>query len=453
MNALESEAAPWLGHCQFLRSATIPSDDAGDETAKPCQQGYVAVWTTDRKGFDDTLRTYLSETDTDERLKLVWSENVMPATEWMARNPRAKEALDLARRVHEGRLVEIGPLAVPAPREDAEPEPVDWLKIVDIENVEPLDMQIGATPPMNVPHILAAPLFGPHEPTAVEAGEADGNTDNVPPMRTYAILDAAKMPYLLTSHLEESGLRYQSLFQGAAQKELAEQAPYLVELKQDNRLTRTLFTGPDGACGLWEKEPGIYIRSRASFDDVRNHFRKFTRICDEKGKWYYFRFWEGANLYQLAPRNGGQSVLSSLLHAPIEAILAKQRGRPAFRILSAIPHPGSKLPEFRHMDEQLLDALDDVIEENIRTGLAADLASNGPNGLDFTQASSRVDHLWSWLKGYGMRDSDALKQATLGLAALSPEEAEADHRIAGIMQQRSLGDKAKARLLGRITAS
>ena len=86
-------------------------------------------------------------------------------------------------------------------------------------------------------------------------------------------------------------------------------------------------------------------------------------------------------------------------------------------------------------------------------GLAAGLASNGPNGLDFTQASSRVDHLWSWLKGYGMRDSDALKQATLGLAALSPEEAEADHRIAGIMQQRSLGDKAKARLLGRITAS
>jgi hypothetical protein len=43
---------------------------------------------------------------------------------------------------------------------------------------------------------------------------------------------------------------------------------------------------------LWHKEPGIYVRSRADFEDLWKHFRKFTRVQDESGKWYYFRFWE-----------------------------------------------------------------------------------------------------------------------------------------------------------------
>lgn len=29
-----------------------------------------------------------------------------------------------------------------------------------------------------------------------------------------------------------------------------------------------------------------------SLDDMWRHFRKFTRIQDEDGKWFYFRFWE-----------------------------------------------------------------------------------------------------------------------------------------------------------------
>ncbi len=98
------------------------------------------------------------------------------------------------------------------------------------------------------------------------------------------------MPYLLTGLLETSGLRYQSLFQGEAQEELGEHAPYLVELKDVNDFTRRLFTGSEGVGGLWEKELGIFIRSRTGFDALRKHLRKFTQVQNEEGKWFYFRF-------------------------------------------------------------------------------------------------------------------------------------------------------------------
>ena len=148
-------------------------------------------------------------------------------------------------------------------------------------------------PKNTVPDALHDALFGQPEPSEVERA-AFG--EDMPPLATYAVLDAAKMPYLLTSLLESSGLRYQSLFQGQAQEELGEHAPYLVELKDSHDFTRRLFTGPDGINGLWEKELGIFIRSRASFDALRKHLRKFTRVQDEEGKWFLWRFWEGEYL-------------------------------------------------------------------------------------------------------------------------------------------------------------
>ena len=47
---------------------------------------------------------------------------------------------------------------------------------------------------------------------------------------------------------------------------------------------RPRFAAPVG--GLWEKELGIFLRFRVSFDALRKHMRKFTRVQYEKGKWY-----------------------------------------------------------------------------------------------------------------------------------------------------------------------
>jgi hypothetical protein len=170
---------------------------------------------------------------------------------------------------------------------DTTDAPGAWLHVTDIGPVEPLDAQFGVHPKKTVPAALQDALFGQPAPSAAERaafGEA--------PLATYAVLDAAKLPYMLTGLLDTSGLRYQSLFQGAAQEELAEHAPYLVELKEDHDFTRRLFIGPDCPGGLWDRDLGIFLRTRAGFDALRGHLRKFTRLQDETGKWFYFRFWE-----------------------------------------------------------------------------------------------------------------------------------------------------------------
>ena len=169
----------------------------------------------------------------------------------------------------------------------------NWLHIQELGPVTPLDAQFGVHPKKFVPDALQDVLFGQTEPTEDERAVCG---EHPPPLAAYAVLDAAKMPYLLTSLLETSGLQYQSLFQGEAQEELGEYAPYLVELKDGHDFTRRLFTGPDGIGGLWEKELGIFLRSRAGFDALRRHLRKFTKVQDEEGKWYYFRFWEARAL-------------------------------------------------------------------------------------------------------------------------------------------------------------
>ena len=198
--------------------------------------------------------------------------------------------MELAWKVHAQHLVEIGPLYSLKQPAAALEEEQGYLIIEEIEGVEPLDLQMGVDPKLTVPEVLWEALFGESEPDTGE-GACDGDT--VAPMGTYAVLDAGKMPYLLTASLQGSGLEYQSLFQGETQEELKEYAPYLVRLEEGNDFTRKLFTQADPPLGLWDKGLGIYLRSRASFAQVRKHLRKFTRIQDEQGKWYFFRFWEG----------------------------------------------------------------------------------------------------------------------------------------------------------------
>lgn len=167
----------------------------------------------------------------------------------------------------------------------------DLFRIEFIEGVMPLDSQFGQTDRKAVPNLLRDPLFGQPAPLPSEIEAADGDPAKVPIMQTYAILDAAKVANL-TTLLETSGLEHRCLFKGDTAQELADVAPWLVRLTEGSRLTRLLFTGTDAIGGLWQREPGIYIRSRASFEDIWRHFRRFTRVQDECGNWFLFRFWE-----------------------------------------------------------------------------------------------------------------------------------------------------------------
>ncbi|MDF3607630.1 DUF4123 domain-containing protein [Paracoccus sp. DMF-8] len=168
-------------------------------------------------------------------------------------------------------------------------------RIAVIEYVLPLDAQTGVPRKKTVPDQLRDALFGQPLPTVAEIGSAGGVASDVPPMGTYAILDAARVTNL-PEVLESSRLEHRCLFSGKAYEDLKHAAPWIVRLEEGNTFARRLFTRGQACWHLWDSQPGIYIRSRASLDDLWRHFRKFTRIQDEAGNWFYFRFWEPRRL-------------------------------------------------------------------------------------------------------------------------------------------------------------
>lgn len=243
----------WLGICHIRQEGVE-------------YQVNIAVWTDSREGYDAELRAYLAR----QNMQLIWSEEVFQAADWTQKYPAEKNAPELARTVRMGHLVEMGAISKEAV--------TNYVQIEEIADVEPLNMQLGAAKKKTVPDALYQPLFG---------------QTKAAPQKLYAVLDAAKITNLSTI-LATSELQYRCLFKGDAYKELKDVAPYVIELEEDNAFTRSLFTRAGMPGDLWDKAPGILMRSEGSLDDMWRHFRKFTRVQDEKGKWYYFRFWETA---------------------------------------------------------------------------------------------------------------------------------------------------------------
>lgn len=167
----------------------------------------------------------------------------------------------------------------------------DRLTIQTIENVKPLDLQLGAAPKRTVPDALYDVLFKQPEPTEADIAAVGGDTSAVPLMQTYAVLDAGKV-FGLTTLLESSDLEHRCLFVGAAYEDLKDVAPWLVQLKDETTFTRNLFTKGEAPWHMWSAAPGIYLRARQPIDTVWRHLRGFTRLQDEAGKWFFFRFWE-----------------------------------------------------------------------------------------------------------------------------------------------------------------
>lgn len=173
-----------------------------------------------------------------------------------------------------------------------------------ITGVEGLDAQFGQYPKRDVPR--------PLEPLVFDA----------PGRFCYALLDGAKIAHL-PQMLVGALLEHDSLFQGKAQAELSEVAPYLVRLERENPFTRRLFTRPGALGGLWGGEGGIFLLSHASLPEIRKQLRKYTRIRDEDGKWYYYRFWEPRVFRANAVQYDAATFQQFL--GPVEAVLCPDR--------------------------------------------------------------------------------------------------------------------------------
>lgn len=139
----------------------------------------------------------------------------------------------------------------------------------------------GAYPPPAIPDTLADLLFN----------DQDGSC--------FALLDAARMPQL-PQVLAGTDLEHACLFQGEAEKDMEDVAPWLVRLAPESRFVRRLLSGPETQWGLWNRDASVFLRSRSDLWAVRKHFRRMTRLYDpETGRWFFFRFYAAPTMRDL----------------------------------------------------------------------------------------------------------------------------------------------------------
>lgn len=110
----------------------------------------------------------------------------------------------------------------------------------------------------------------------------------------FAVLDAARDSRILPL-LKASNARFQSLYNGASETQLAEVAPYLVDFsKADPFLEQVIRHG-------WGKAWGIFCTSSYSFAEIRKHFRHFLMVLSPEGEYLYFRFYDPGVLRSFLP--------------------------------------------------------------------------------------------------------------------------------------------------------
>ncbi|MBK4216707.1 DUF4123 domain-containing protein [Paracoccus caeni] len=164
--------------------------------------------------------------------------------------------------------------------------------------VTPLDQQLGQWPRKSVPDALRDTILG-----------VDGR-------QGFAVLDAAAI-----SNLDQrlQGRRPASvcLFDGDAAVQLGAVAPWLIELADEDALTRSLFTCGPSDRWLWDSGAVIFLRSDLGIDGVRRRLRKLTQVRDEAGdaaRWMFLRFWNPVFARYLLD-HGSHAVCARLLAA------------------------------------------------------------------------------------------------------------------------------------------
>ncbi len=261
-----AEFQPWLGFCQLSKN---------DEN-KPLET-IAAVWCADRASFQTILQEHFFTIG----FHLIWTEEVRPAGQWIQQHPKNKDALTLARTVHDKNRVELGPLSAIG-HNNISSASSDYLTILepkitslqDQDNVPFWDKE-WITPDLKLL------LFGQPETQK---------------LHTYFIVDASLRRNITgIPDLETLDIPVRCLFKGDAGEELKESAPHLIDMTLPEGAWddpgKTPAFHRDFFAKHWGKNTGIFIRSTASMDDIWAHCRKFTKYVDETGKGHFFRYY------------------------------------------------------------------------------------------------------------------------------------------------------------------
>ncbi|WP_107843748.1 DUF4123 domain-containing protein [Litoreibacter ponti] len=247
----------------------------------------------------------------------------------------------------------------------------------------------------------------------------------------YLLLDGARLPGC-REILEASGAAHECLFQGNAFDELADEAPWIAELEPESRLAKQLFTKGSAPWHMWDQGPHVVFRAENGLDGIRRHLRRFNRVKDTNGKWFYMRYWEPSiveryfsQLHDDVTRRkawfAAEGVTEIYLTLPAEdAVLALRPSQPMTRRIGALQ------PELTAKERTMFAQ---TREAAFYAALGAGMAARNIDVIPLGRASAPTQDNWTDLakavaahaKGINVRTQHGLAKLTvlcgsLGLA-------------------------------------
>lgn len=121
--------------------------------------------------------------------------------------------------------------------------------------------------------------------SATASGTLHTQLFDQPDRQAYSILDGASTPGL-RQRLWQHQPPHRCLMRGELDDEMAQVAPYLVQLSPDSEFTEFVLEG-------WGQHQGIFLLSSANLRDLRRHFRRFMTVHHpETGRPMLFRFYD-----------------------------------------------------------------------------------------------------------------------------------------------------------------
>ncbi|MCP5118071.1 MAG: DUF4123 domain-containing protein [bacterium] len=133
-----------------------------------------------------------------------------------------------------------------------------------------------------------------------------------PDAGVFAVLDGASVPGLPQS-LYRHEPDHECLYRGQLEPDMAEVAPYLVQLEQETEFTRWVIEQG------WGNHWGIFALSSASLRDLRQHFRRHVIAYDAEGQPAYFRYYDPRVLRAYLPTCDANELAA--LFGPVTSFL------------------------------------------------------------------------------------------------------------------------------------
>jgi hypothetical protein len=102
---------------------------------------------------------------------------------------------------------------------------------------------------------------------------------------TFALVDGASCPTLREQCFEQK-VEPLCLYRGEQPPDMAQVAPYLIQLEKERPFTEWLLRSG------WGNHWGVFLETSADSDSLLRHLRNFTIVHDETGRPFLFRFYD-----------------------------------------------------------------------------------------------------------------------------------------------------------------